>query len=136
MRQTRPTTRSRHLKSPESGYALVYLLAGLQLLIVFELARTFAHQSFFSVDTVMIFIVVGSRSGFFIITAHELIHRSRPWEQRLGRLLLCTVLYEHFYTEHLRGHHVRVATPDDPATAHFGEEYESFFRRTLPAHAA
>jgi hypothetical protein len=48
-------------------------------------------------------------------------------------LLLCTVLYEHFYTEHLRGHHVRVGTPEDPATAKFGEAYESFFRRTVPA---
>jgi alkane 1-monooxygenase len=113
--------------------ALVYVLAGLQLLIVFELVRTFAHQSFFSVDTVMIFIVVGGSSGFSIITAHELIHRSRRWEQQLGRLLLCTVLYEHFYTEHLRGHHVRVGTPEDPATARFGEDYESFFRRTVPA---
>jgi alkane 1-monooxygenase len=112
---------------------LVYLLAGLQLLIVFELVRLFAHQPFFSVDTFMAFIVVGSSSGFSIITAHELIHRSRPWERQLGRLLLCSVLYEHFYTEHLRGHHVRVGTPDDPATARFGEDYESFFRRTVPA---
>ncbi len=37
------------------------------------------------------------------------------------------------YTEHLRGHHVRVGTPDDPATARFGEAYEPFFRRTVPA---
>jgi hypothetical protein len=28
---------------------------------------------------------------------------------------------------------VRVGTPDDPATARFGEDYESFFRRTVPA---
>ena len=113
--------------------ALVYLLVALQLLIVFELVRMYSHQSLFSVDTVMVFIIVGSSSGFSIITAHELIHRGRRWEQGLGRLLLCTVLYEHFYTEHLRGHHVRVGTPDDPATARFGEDYESFFRRTVPA---
>jgi hypothetical protein len=43
------------------------------------------------------------------------------------------VLYEHFYTEHLRGHHVRVGTPADPATARFGESFETFFRRTVPA---
>lgn len=115
---------------------LVYVLAALQLVVVFELCRMYQHQAIFSVDTVMIFLVVGSSSGFSIITAHELIHRKSKWEQALGRLLLCTVLYEHFYTEHLRGHHVRVGTSDDPATANFGEKYESFFRRTLPAQFA
>jgi alkane 1-monooxygenase len=112
---------------------LVYLLAGLQLLIVFELARMFSTQSIFSIDMAMVIGVVGGNSGFSIITAHEFIHRNRRWEQNLGRLLLSTVLYEHFYTEHLRGHHRLVATEGDPATAHFGETYPEFWRRTVPA---
>jgi alkane 1-monooxygenase len=112
--------------------ALVYALAGLQFLIVFELARMFATQDIFSMDMAMVVLVVGGNSGFSIITAHELIHRSKRWEQGLGRLLLCTVLYEHFFTEHLRGHHLRVATEQDPATAHFGETYSEFWRRTVP----
>ncbi len=116
--------------------ALVYTLAGLQFLVVFELCRMYQTQAIFSVDSVMIFLVVGSSSGFSIITAHELIHRTKAWERLLGRLLLCTVLYEHFYTEHLRGHHVRVGTPADPATARFGERFEPFFRRTVPAQFA
>jgi alkane 1-monooxygenase len=53
--------------------------------------------------------------------------------QWLGRALLCTVMYEHFYTEHLRGHHVRVGTLDDPATARFGETFNQFYVRTVPA---
>jgi len=111
--------------------ALVYLLAAIQFWIIFELARMFAVQAFFSVDTLMLFVVVGAGSGFSIITAHELIHRRSRWEQTLGRLLLCTVLNEHFYTEHLRGHHVRVGTDADPATARFGETYEHFYWRTI-----
>ena len=43
------------------------------------------------------------------------------------------MLYEHFFTEHVRGHHARVGTPEDPATARFGERYNQFFRRTVPA---
>jgi alkane 1-monooxygenase len=112
---------------------LVYALAGLQLWIVVETVRLFQVQSLFSVDMVMTFVLVGGSSGFSIITAHELIHRRKRWEQGLGRLLLCSVLYEHFYTEHLRGHHVRVGTAEDPATARFGESYQAFFRRTVPA---
>jgi len=112
---------------------LVYLLAGLQFLIVFELARMFSTQDVFSIDMAMVLGVVGGNSGFSIITAHELIHRKTRWEQNLGRLLLCTVLYEHFHTEHLRGHHRLVATEEDPATARFGETYADFWRRTVPA---
>lgn len=112
---------------------LVYVLAALQIAIVASTVLLFTRQSLFSVDMAMTFIVVGGSSGFSIITAHELIHRKRKAEQVLGRLLLCSVLYEHFYTEHLRGHHVRVGTPEDPATARFGEAYEPFFRRTVPA---
>jgi alkane 1-monooxygenase len=110
---------------------LVYLLAALQFAVIFGLARMFAHASFFSVDMLLSFVIVGAGSGFSIITAHELIHRRKRWEQQLGRLLLCTVLNEHFYTEHLRGHHVKVGTPEDPATARFGESYQRFYWRTI-----
>ena len=113
--------------------ALVYLLAALQLAVVFGIARLFALQDVFSVDMVVLVTAVGGSSGFAIITAHELIHRRKPWERLLGRLVLCTVLQEHFFTEHLRGHHVRVGRPDDPATARFGESYRDFYRRTVPA---
>jgi alkane 1-monooxygenase len=112
---------------------LVYVLAALQIAIVASTVLLFTRQSLFSMDMAMTFILVGGSSGFSIITAHELIHRKRKLDQTLGRLLLCSVLYEHFYTEHLRGHHVRVGTPQDPATARFGERYEPFFRRTVPA---
>ena len=113
--------------------ALVYVLGAMQLLVIVGIARMFAVQDLFSVDMVVMITVVGGSSGFSIITAHELIHRPKAWERNFGRLLLCTVLQEHFFTEHLRGHHVRVGTPEDPATARFGEDYESFYKRTVPA---
>ena len=112
---------------------LVYSLVAIHFLILWGLVNLFSQQVFFSLDTAMIFVLVGSNSGFSIITAHELIHRPEMEKRLVGRLLLCTVLYDHFYTEHLRGHHVRVGTPEDPATARFGETYRAFWRRTVPA---
>lgn len=112
---------------------LVYVLTAMQFAVVFSLAWLFTQQSIFSLDMLMVVVVVGGSSGFSIITAHELIHRKSKLDQLLGRALLCSVLYEHFYTEHLRGHHVRVGTPEDPATARFGESYGEFWRRTVPA---
>jgi alkane 1-monooxygenase len=46
-------------------------------------------------------------------------------------VLLVTVSYGHFAVEHNRGHHVRVATPDDPASARLGEGFWRFLPRTL-----
>ena len=113
--------------------AIVYALALLQLANVALLARLFAVQGFASLDFLLATLIVGASSGYQIITAHELIHRTNRVEQWLGRAVLCTVLYEHFYTEHIRGHHVRVGTPDDPATARFGESFHHFYFRTVPA---
>src|SRR5262249_51451350 len=61
------------------------------------------------------------------------IHRKSPLLVLLGRLLLVTVFYEHFYIEHVRGHHLRIGTDDDPATSRYGETYAEFWRRTVPA---
>lgn len=112
---------------------VLYLLVGFQLGIVALLVRMVAAGGFWRADTLVAYLLVGVNSGYSaIVVAHELIHRRERRFQWLGRLLLCTVLYEHFYTEHLRGHHVRVGTDDDPATARFGETFLGFLLRTVP----
>ncbi len=63
--------------------------------------------------------------------AHELGHRAKRWERDLARALLLTSLYMHFIIEHNRGHHRRVATPDDPASARYGENIYAFWGRTI-----
>lgn len=81
-----------------------------------------------------VMILAGTNAGYSgIVVAHELVHRRKPIEYLMGRVLLMGVLYEHFATEHVRGHHPRVGTPEDPATARFGETHKEFVRRTIPA---
>jgi alkane 1-monooxygenase len=63
--------------------------------------------------------------GIGITVAHELGHKKSAVERLYGKILLMTVCYMHFFIEHNRGHHVHVATPEDPATA---EKDESFYR--------
>src|SRR5947208_2001401 len=46
-------------------------------------------------------------------------------------LLLASVLYSHFRSEHLKVHHLYVATPRDPVTARYGEGFHRFFFRIL-----
>jgi alkane 1-monooxygenase len=77
-------------------------------------------------------LVMGLLCGTFgINVGHELGHRVNPFEQTLARLLLLSSLYMHFFIEHNKGHHKRVATPADPSSARFGEMVYAFFFRTI-----
>ena len=128
-------TRQPHPKLPAWPFdALLYGLSAFQLVNIALLVHLFSVQGFWTMDALIAFLVVGANSGYSgIVVAHELVHRPKRWQQGLGRILLCTVLYEHFYTEHVRGHHARVGTPEDPATARYGESFAHFYFRTLPA---
>lgn len=66
-----------------------------------------------------------------ILVAHELMHRKGALEQRLAEVLMATATYTHFCIEHVHGHHKRVATPEDPASARVGESLYAFLPRTL-----
>ena len=113
--------------------SLLYAHFLLQLINVALLVHLFTVQSFWSVDAFIAVQFVGGASGVSgIVVAHELIHRRQKHLQLMGRILMGTVLYEHFSTEHVRGHHLRVGTPEDPATARFGETFSGFLRRTVP----
>ena len=74
---------------------------------------------------------VGVVAGIGINTAHEMGHKKVQLERRLSRIALAQSFYGHFYIEHNRGHHVRVATPEDPASARFGESFWAFLPRTV-----
>lgn len=69
--------------------------------------------------------------GIGITVAHELGHKSDKIQQVYAQILLMTVSYMHFFIEHNRGHHVRVATLEDPATSRFGENFYSFWIRSV-----
>lgn len=113
--------------------ALLYLLFALQVATIVLAARLVSTVGLVSLDTLLLVPVLVAASSFSIITAHELIHRRERRFQWMGRILMGLVLYEHFYTEHLRGHHRRVGTAEDPATARHGESFLAFWRRTIPA---
>jgi len=64
--------------------------------------------------------------------SHELINKTNsPVEVFLGKSLLVTVCYGHWYVEHLFGHHKMVSTPYDPATSRLGENFYTFWVRSV-----
>jgi alkane 1-monooxygenase len=83
-------------------------------------------------------IVLGLAYGAGFLTgaqgityAHELGHGRAKADWVLGWLLMTSVNYPQFMVEHYRGHHVRAATRDDPASARYGESLWRFLPRTV-----
>jgi len=79
-----------------------------------------------------VFFGVGVLTGSVgIVYAHELLHQSDRFERWLADLLLATVLYSHFRTEHLLVHHPWVGTRRDAVTARYNEGFHRYFLRVL-----
>ena len=86
------------------------------------------NKEIFSVEYIIGILAVGLvvvSNG--INVAHELCHRSKKYEKFLGKLLLIPSLYMHFYLEHNFGHHLKVATNEDPVTAKYNQPLYSFW---------
>ena len=84
-----------------------------------------------TVDSLGLALTMGMVSGIAINTAHELGHKRASLERWLSRVALASSGYGHFFIEHNRGHHVRVATPEDPASSRLGESFWAFLPRTV-----
>jgi alkane 1-monooxygenase len=89
------------------------------------------HGGLAVVDRLGIAVTLGSLNGIAINTAHEMGHKKEHLERWFARIALAPSGYGHFFIEHNRGHHVRVATPDDPASSRMGESFWAFWPRTV-----
>ena len=84
-----------------------------------------------TIDSIGLALTVSMVSGVAINTAHELGHKRASLERWLSKVALAQTGYGHFFIEHNRGHHVRVATPEDPASSRMGESFYAFLPRTV-----
>lgn len=111
---------------------LLYAVVPLQYLSLALYLYSIAYDAQAGVDIAGKTAVMGLLCGVFgINVGHELGHRVNPFEQLLAKALLLTSLYMHFFIEHNKGHHKRVATPQDPGSARYGEMLYTFYARTI-----
>jgi alkane 1-monooxygenase len=111
--------------------AIVYVAVAIQYFVFAWGFALIANGGLAWHEQLGLAVSVGGVSGVSINTAHELGHKTRAFERWLAKVALAPVAYGHFYVEHNRGHHVRVATPEDPASARFGETFWEFLPRTV-----
>ena len=74
----------------------------------------------------------GASSGSALTVSHELGHKQSPLDRLSAKLASAVTGYAHFNIEHNQGHHVMVATPEDPASARYGENVFRFAAREIP----
>ncbi len=90
-----------------------------------------SHGGLSTLESVGLALTVAMVAGVAINTAHELGHKRASSERWLSKVALAQTGYGHFFVEHNRGHHVRVATPEDPASSRLGESFYEFLPRTV-----
>lgn len=118
-------------KKPSFYLVIPYLYTAVQF-ILFAVYSYQASQETSLLHVVIYGFVFGLLSGGVGITvAHELCHKKEAVPRVVADLLLISVCYQHFVVEHVRGHHLRVATKDDPASARPGESFYHFYFRSV-----
>jgi alkane 1-monooxygenase len=108
-----------------------YLFLPVQFVTLLVACWMWAFGSLAVIDKIGLAVTVGLVAGTGINAAHELGHRIEEHERWLAKVALMQTLYGHFFVEHNRGHHVRVATPEDPASARLGENLYVFLPRSV-----
>ena len=114
----------------------VYLFLPLQLAALVWACAEWSSGALSALDYLGLAATIGVVGGVGINTAHELGHKSEKVERWLSKITLAQTGYGHFYVEHNRGHHVRVATPEDPASSRLGESFWAFLPRSVAGSLA
>jgi alkane 1-monooxygenase len=120
-----------HLEKDRYYRWCTYAFLPLQYASLVGACALWASGDLGAVESIGLAMTVGVVAGVAINTAHELGHKRASLEKWLGKVALAQSAYGHFFVEHNRGHHVRVATPEDPASARLGESFWAFLPRTV-----
>lgn len=111
---------------------LLYFFVMMQYVALVIFLYTFKVNTFTNWEIAGRIAAMSLLCGIFgINVGHELGHRVNKFEQTLAKATLLTSLYMHFFIEHNKGHHKRVATPEDPSSARYNEPLFLFFFRSI-----
>lgn len=129
---TNPRDEDYELLSSDRYYRwCTYLFLPIQFVGLIIACYMWAGSALSVTDKLGLAATLGFVSGIGINAAHELGHRVESLERWLSKIALAQSGYGHFFVEHNRGHHARVATPEDPASARMGESLWEFLPRSV-----
>jgi len=110
----------------------IYMMIPIQLFTVGYFCFSMQETGLVLTDIIGRITAMGLCCGVLGINiGHELGHRSKWYEKWMAKINLMTSLNMHFMHEHNKHHHKMVSTPEDPATAKFGEPLYMFWIRSM-----
>jgi len=132
-----PSNPDEHTEVPVLSQEKIYrvfplILGSVWLGVLYFGGHIFVSNDYSLLGQIGWILSIGTLGGAIaIVLAHELVHKDERIENWFGGLLLSSVCYAGFKVEHIRGHHVFVATPDDGASAKFNQSVWHFLPRAL-----
>lgn len=122
---------AKHLTKHRSFFQWVARSYALPQLLVLALAVFILTEPVSGSGLLAVALTAGIVNGIAIAPAHELNHTTNRLNKLFAAILVAPTGYGHFLVEHNIGHHVKVATPEDPASARYGENVWAFSVRSL-----
>ena len=98
---------------------------------VFCLWQMFLSDHLALFEIILMAFVLTTVGQVSFIVGHELIHRRAVWERRLGEVILASVSYPTYASEHIFVHHSLVGTPGDPGSAPKGVSFWRYLPREI-----
>lgn len=83
------------------------------------------------VQSAMALFLASTLAQGSINVSHECMHKKDKVSVFLGWAMLLKCWYMHFVIEHTQGHHKRVATPEDPASAAMNDNIYTFIPKSF-----
>ncbi len=111
---------------------LTMLTVPLHFVVLIVVAWFVGTQDLSIWSVLLMALTAGTFSGLGVNTAHELGHKKPVIERTFAKFAQAVPAYGHFCIEHNRGHHIDVATSEDPASSRMGESIYKFVLREIP----
>ena len=111
---------------------LLFIVTALFAVSLFLACWIVAKGPFTPIQILFFGLGLGLIHAPLVLIGHELGHASSLRDRRIARIALGLIGYGHFSIEHNSGHHVHVGTPQDPASARYGESIYKFALREIP----
>ena len=89
-----------------------------------------SYHSLSQMEMIGLALSLGLVTGFGATPAHELCHHGNQFDRFMGQALMTPISMADFYVYHNFHHHLTVATPEDHATAPYGENFWRFALRS------
>ena len=85
---------------------------------LFSLPRPETYSDYFGFTFMISFF-----AALNAVVGHELIHHKEAHNKLFGTWASTKLMYSNFVDEHIKGHHKKVSTLEDPATARINEPF-------------